>query len=569
MADAAMNKVTGDIQALTLAMEQYGILNQNVSRSMGIFEKQKRKMSNAIKKSPVYGIAKTLQGYGQAMKNVIKITALNVTMNAEEKEKLRGKMHVMQKLTAGMLTYGGMQKLNNKILTKSNNLLTRFMVSLFSLLSIFLIIGFALAALSIAFEGANSPIFQMTEDLGPLHDAMQGLLIVLTGEGDEGGMAALFDVLAISVLATGIAFLFLTGPVALLVGALTFSVGIARIFSNEFDNVWLSILAGVATFMILVGAFKLVGAVALAMSKGVAVEITSMAGAALLGVGLIIGGVAMLWGFIKGTGNNLYDWLLWLGGVILIFGGLMLLAFTWPIALAIALGIGLVAIVIKYWDEISGFVIGGLTWLGGWIAFIYVAFRAGVLGTLGGIVAIITLVIGIVVGIIVGVFNVLWNLGTSFGKAIMSGGEGLKSWFLNIPKTIKEGFLEGFTEVFNAVTGIYNKFADKLSFKIPKWVKGIGGKGFSLPQIPMLADGGIVNSPTLAMIGEAGPEAVIPLTGKNAGMGLGGGGITVNINVSGVTDRSDKRALAKEIGDLIRAEMSRNGRSFGNRRSGV
>ena len=85
----------------------------------------------------------------------------------------------------------------------------------------------------------------------------------------------------------------------------------------------------------------------------------------------------------------------------------------------------------------------------------------------------------------------------------------------------------------------------------------------------MLADGGIVNSPTLAMIGEAGPEAVIPLTGKNAGMGLGGGGITVNINVSGVTDRSDKRALAKEIGDLIRAEMSRNGRSFGNRRSGV
>ena len=72
MTDAGLNKVTGDIQALTLAMEQYGILNQNASRSMGIFEKQKAKMSNAIKKSPVYGIVKTLQGYGKAMKNVAK-----------------------------------------------------------------------------------------------------------------------------------------------------------------------------------------------------------------------------------------------------------------------------------------------------------------------------------------------------------------------------------------------------------------------------------------------------------------------------------------------------------------
>ena len=58
---------------------------------------------------------------------------------------------------------------------------------------------------------------------------------------------------------------------------------------------------------------------------------------------------------------------------------------------------------------------------------------------------------------------------------------------------------------------------------------------------------------------------------KKAGeMGFGGGGgMTVNINVGGVTDRTDKKQLAKEIGDLIRAEMSRGGRSYGNRRSAV
>jgi SLT domain-containing protein len=41
-----------------------------------------------------------------------------------------------------------------------------------------------------------------------------------------------------------------------------------------------------------------------------------------------------------------------------------------------------------------------------------------------------------------------------------------------------------------------------------------------------MATGGIVTSPTFALIGEAGPEAVIPLS-KMGGMG---GGITVNVN---------------------------------------
>jgi len=46
----------------------------------------------------------------------------------------------------------------------------------------------------------------------------------------------------------------------------------------------------------------------------------------------------------------------------------------------------------------------------------------------------------------------------------------------------------------------------------------------TIPKIPTLAAGGIVTSPTLAMIGERGPEAVVPL-GRRGGMG----GITINI----------------------------------------
>jgi hypothetical protein len=43
----------------------------------------------------------------------------------------------------------------------------------------------------------------------------------------------------------------------------------------------------------------------------------------------------------------------------------------------------------------------------------------------------------------------------------------------------------------------------------------------------MLADGGIVNSPTLAMIGERGPEAVVPL---DRFRGAGSGDITIHVN---------------------------------------
>ena len=53
--------------------------------------------------------------------------------------------------------------------------------------------------------------------------------------------------------------------------------------------------------------------------------------------------------------------------------------------------------------------------------------------------------------------------------------------------------------------------------------------------IPRMATGGIVTGPTLAMIGEAGPEAVIPLNGKNAGMG---GGVTINIT-GGISSAAD------------------------------
>ena len=64
--------------------------------------------------------------------------------------------------------------------------------------------------------------------------------------------------------------------------------------------------------------------------------------------------------------------------------------------------------------------------------------------------------------------------------------------------------------------------------KIGSVAGGIGGAvGGVIGKIPGLADGGIVTGPTLAVVGEAGPEAVVPL--DRAG---GFGNVTINVNAT-------------------------------------
>ena len=107
--------------------------------------------------------------------------------------------------------------------------------------------------------------------------------------------------------------------------------------------------------------------------------------------------------------------------------------------------------------------------------------------------------------------------------------EGIKFGF-NILKTYFTTILNIYKTIFNGIATLWNNSIGKLSFKFPSFVPGLGGKGFDVPNIPMLAQGGIVTSPTLALIGEGnGPEAVIPLDRMGEfGMG-GGGGVTINV----------------------------------------
>lgn len=107
---------------------------------------------------------------------------------------------------------------------------------------------------------------------------------------------------------------------------------------------------------------------------------------------------------------------------------------------------------------------------------------------------------------------------------------GIKWYVNNVTIPAVKLMVDVFKTAFNGIAMLWNSTIGKFSFTVPSWVPGIGGKGFAMPDIPMLANGGIVTSPTLAMIGERGPEAVIPLTGRNAGAGMGDTNVTIQVN---------------------------------------
>lgn len=131
---------------------------------------------------------------------------------------------------------------------------------------------------------------------------------------------------------------------------------------------------------------------------------------------------------------------------------------------------------------------------------------------------------------VIGFFKVLWD-GLSSGAStawhgITSAWDAVASWFdTNIIKPI-ERFFDG---LWGKITSGAKTAAGLLEapFKAVGGVfHGIGhGIGSALGLIG-LASGGLVSSPTLAMVGEAGPEMVIPLSKLPGGTGALSGGVS-------------------------------------------
>jgi len=149
-----------------------------------------------------------------------------------------------------------------------------------------------------------------------------------------------------------------------------------------------------------------------------------------------------------------------------------------------------------------------------------------------------------------------WN---TFSKSFMIIIEVIGAFFegyINGWIGLFEGFINGIVSGLNWVIKQVNKLkitvpetpfnkAFTMGFNLPDLSK------ISLPRIA-LAEGGFVNRPTNALIGEAGPEAVIPLKK------MGGMGTTVNITI-----HAGMGADGKRLGEQIIREIKKYERHSG------
>lgn len=156
-------------------------------------------------------------------------------------------------------------------------------------------------------------------------------------------------------------------------------------------------------------------------------------------------------------------------------------------------------------------------------------------------------------------FAGLWN-------GIVQGVSGLVTSVKNVFSSII-GIIKA---PINAIIGGVNAVIRGLnSIKVPDWVPGLGGAHPNFPTIPMLAKGGVVDNATMAIIGEAGKEAVMPLenntgwitnlAGQLAERGGVGGGNTVNISVNvetkgGNFEEEDAINIAKKISTALKSQ---------------
>lgn len=139
-----------------------------------------------------------------------------------------------------------------------------------------------------------------------------------------------------------------------------------------------------------------------------------------------------------------------------------------------------------------------LNWLAESVAKQFSAKWAIIVDTIGNVADALSGLVDFIVGVFTGDWDKAWKGLSDSLDAIFNGVVDIFKGAINL-----------------IITGIntFIKAINKIKIDIPEWVPVIGGGsfGFNIKELPKLARGGIVSSPTIAMIGEAGKEAVVPL----------------------------------------------------------
>lgn len=186
------------------------------------------------------------------------------------------------------------------------------------------------------------------------------------------------------------------------------------------------------------------------------------------------------------------------------------------------------------WDEV-------LSPLGNFIADVFVAYFTSMFDQIDTCITSVKGIFSGIIDFVTGVFTGNWK----------KAWEGVKDIFKNVFDGLV-GLIKG---PLNLAIDIVNKGIDginKIGFDIPDWLGG-GRFSMNIPKIPRLATGGIISQPTLALVGESGKEAVMPLERNTGWIQNLAGNISSQLNGGQMNQRSEKILL-----ELLQAVKSLN-----------
>ena len=140
-----------------------------------------------------------------------------------------------------------------------------------------------------------------------------------------------------------------------------------------------------------------------------------------------------------------------------------------------------------------------------------------------------------------------------------------------------EGLIDGTKSLGESLSGLLKTFASMflrsgIGSLVGQIFPSAKGNVFAQNGIVPYAKGGYIGRPTMALMGEAGPEAVLPLRrgrGGRLGVETSGGGIgsvVVNVDASGSSvqgNEPDANQLGRVIGQAVQAELIKQKRPGG------
>lgn len=314
----------------------------------------------------------------------------------------------------------------------------------------------------------------------------------------------------------------------LLAGALNFLNPILEVFMSLGDWLWNSFLQPIASW-----------------TGGIIVDVLNGLADVLTNIGnwisehkpivetfiIILGSFALAWGIVT---TAIKIWTIVSGIATIATGtlGATVAFLTSPITLAvIAIGalIAIGVLLYKHWDVVKAKAVevwDGIkvkfeefkNWLGnvfstdwsqkfGFLGDILNGFLVNIKNKWDSIKQIFQGIIDFVAGVFTGNWSRAWQGVVNIFSGIMG----------TLGAIVKSPLNAVISLINAAISGL-----NRISINIPNWVPRFGGKSFGLniPKIPYLARGGIIDSPTLAMVGEAGKEAVVPLENNTEGLDL-------------------------------------------------